>query len=659
MVSKEFQSVEQSGGADQLHDATLAAKPVLRILHLEDNPTDAELIQSMLEAGGIASSIRRVETRAEFEVALKQERFDLIISDHTLPSFDGLSALGIAREEFPELPFIFVSGTIGEEVAVDSLKQGATDYVLKDRLSRLVSSVQRAIREAHERAERRQAEMKVREQAALLNQATDAIFVRDLEQRITYWNKGAELIYGWTAAEALGKRAAELLYKEESSQRQEIWKAVLEKGEWVGELRQVTRTRKEIIVESRRTLLRSADGKPAAILNINRDVTEKKQIEAQLLRAQRMENIGALAGGIAHDLNNVLGPILVVGHLLRGKLPSPEDRKILDTATNSARRGAEMIKQILSFARGVAGEPVVLQIKHLVAELVKLAEDTFPKSIHIDTRIAEDLLPIMGDATQLHQVLLNLCVNARDAMPDGGTLSIAAENVMLEEKRNPMIEQPLSGPHVVLTVSDTGAGIPADLLDKIFEPFFTTKETGKGTGLGLSTVRSIVRNHGGFLEVDTQVGKGATFRIYLPVSSATDTQIVQRKRPPLPVGQGDFVLLVEDELALREITKELLESFNYRVITAADGAEAVTLYRRRKGRINLVVTDLMMPIMDGLALIRALRQLDPQVKVIAVSGLASQDKFDEAKNLNVQAFLTKPFTAEQLLTSLHRALAAD
>ncbi len=631
---------------------------VLRILHLEDNPADGELIQSMLEAGGIAFSIQRVETPADFESALEHESFDLIISDHTLPCFDGLSALELARRKLPEIPFIFVSGTIGEELAVDSLKQGATDYVLKDRLSRLVTSVQRAMREAHERNERKQAELKVREQAALLDQATDAIFARDLEQRITYWNKGAERIYGWTEQQALGKRAAELLYREDSSQRQEIWKAVLEKGEWVGELRQVTKTGKEIIVESRRTLLRDADGKPAAILNINRDITEKKQIEAQLLRSQRMENIGSLAGGIAHDLNNMLGPILVVSHLLRDKLPSPEDRKILDTATASAQRGADMVKQILTFARGVTGEPMVLQVRHLVGELVKLAQDTFPRSIKIKTEIAEGLRPILGDVTQLHQVLLNLCVNARDAMPEGGTLSIEASNIVLEQKRVPMQEQPFSGYYVVLSVSDTGGGIHPDLLDKIFEPFFTTKETGRGTGLGLSTVRSIVRNHGGFLEVFSQVGCGTTFKIYLPVSASTETEVIQGKRPALPIGQGDLILLVEDELALREITKELLESFNYRVLTAADGAEAVTLYRRRKGRINVVVTDLMMPIMDGLALIRALRQLDPLAKIIAVSGLAAQDQLDEGNSLKVQGFLTTPYPAEQLLTSLHRALAA-
>jgi len=302
---------------------------------------------------------------------------------------------------------------------------------------------------------------------------------------------------------------------------------------------------------------------------------------------------------------------------------------------------------------------MVLQVGHLVNELARLAKDTFPRSILIKTQIAERLRPVMGDVTQLHQVLLNLCVNARDAMPNGGTLSIEAENIILKEKQTPMHPEPLSGPHVILSVSDTGTGIPPDLLDKMFDPFFTTKETGKGTGLGLSTVRSIVKNHFGCLEVLSEMGKGSVFKIYLPVAAATETEIARRKLSAPPVGRGELVLLVEDEQALLEMTRALLESFNYRVLTAADGVEAVALYRRRKGSIKAVVTDLMMPIMDGPALIRALRQLDSEVKVIAISGLASEAELAEVDNLDVQAFLTKPYTTEQLLTSLHDVLTVS
>jgi CheY-like chemotaxis protein len=315
-----------------------------------------------------------------------------------------------------------------------------------------------------------------------------------------------------------------------------------------------------------------------------------------------------------------------------------------------------MVKQILSFARGVAGEPVMLQVKHLVDEIVKLAKETFPRSINIATKIGDDLRPIMGDATQLHQVLLNLCVNARDAMPEGGTISIEAENIILEGVKTPMQEQPLSGPHLQLRVSDTGCGIDPAVLDKIFEPFFTTKEDGKGTGLGLSTVLSIVKSHGGMLEVLSQVGRGTTFKICLPVAAATETERARRKPRPPPLGRGELVLLVEDEMAILEITKELLESFNYRVLTATDGVEAVTLYRQRKGEIQLVVTDLMMPIMDGPALIRALRQLDPKAKVIVVSGLGSTAQLADVNDLNVQAYLTKPYSTELLMTTLRNAL---
>ncbi len=511
-------------------------KSPLQILHLEDDPADAELVRELLQAEGIACAVKCVRTRQEYELALERADFDLIISDYSLPKFDGLSALALAREKCPEKPVILVSGTMGEEAAVESLKRGATDYVLKDRLARLPAAVRRAVSEAEEFARLRSAETalrhtedKIREQAALLDKAQDAIVVRDLEDRILYWNKSAERLYGWTAEEAIGKNANKLLYQGDSFQLDRASRIVLDRGEWVGELRQVTKGGKAVIVESRWTLVRDKNGEPEAKLIINTDITERKKLEAQFLRAQRLETIGALAGGIAHDLKNTLSPILMGTQLLAKELTSESSHKLLGTMQTSAVRGLEMINQILTFARGVGGEPAVLQIEQVVGEMQKLARETFPRSIQISSRTAPGLYPVVGNATQLHQVLLNLCINARDAMPEGGTLTIEAANARLNHRSHGEGD-PVSGAYVVLTVSDTGHGISPEVRDRIFEPFFTTKEAGKGTGLGLSTVQGIVKSHGGFLDVSSELDKGTTFRVFLPAQVPAGAGRAEAKR---------------------------------------------------------------------------------------------------------------------------------
>jgi two-component system cell cycle sensor histidine kinase/response regulator CckA len=492
------------------------ATAALQILHLEDNQADAALVEALLQSEGITSRVVCVKTRAEYEAALERGDFDVILSDYSLPQFDGLSALALAREKHPDKPLIFVSGTMGEEAAVESLKQGATDYVLKDHLARLPSAVRRAVAEAQELALRQQAEETVREQAALLDKAQDAILVRDLEDRILYWNKSAERMYGWTAEEALGKKADELLYNGEANPLQLANQVVLQKGEWQGEIQQVTREGKTITVQSRWSLVRDKAGEPKSKLIINTDVTERRQLEAQFRRAQRLETIGALTGGIAHDLNNILMPILLGSQFLAKEVSSQSGRSMLETMRSSAVRGSEMINQILAFARGVGGKPAILDVSHLLRELEKLTRETFPRIIRMEVITPPELHPVMGNATQLHQVLLNLCINARDAMPGGGHLQLQAENVQLEQTSIRLEPEPVSGPFVLLTVADTGHGIAPEVLDRIFEPFFTTKEPGKGTGLGLSTVQGIVKSHGGFLEVTSKVGEGTTFRVYLP-----------------------------------------------------------------------------------------------------------------------------------------------
>ena len=498
-------------------------KSTLHILHVEDNADDALFTDRQLKTGGLNCAIKRVETREDFEKELDREPLDVILCDFSMPQFNGLAALKFAQKKRPDVPFIFLSGTIGEELAIEALREGATDYIIKDRLSRLVSSIKRALRESAECAERRRMEQRLREQAELLDLARDAICLNDMQQNILYWNKSAERLYGWSSHEALGRNANELLFQDDLDGPTEALRSLIRNGEWMGELHQVTKHEKNIIVESRWTLMRDAEHKPQSILVINTDVTEKKQMEAQFLRTQRMEGIGALAGGIAHDLNNALTPISIGIDLIRADLADKESKKHLEMMSASMRRAVEMVRHILNFSRGVGGRHETLRLKPLLDEMVHFATKTFPRSIRIETGIAEDLPSVTGNSTQLHQVLLNLCVNARDAMPNGGQLTIEAHAVKLGESDLPKNSGLSPGAYVSLRVSDTGHGIPAEIRQKIFDPFFTTKELGKGTGLGLSTAMGIVKTHNGFLDFESEPGKGTTFKVFLPVRSKTET----------------------------------------------------------------------------------------------------------------------------------------
>ena len=421
-------------------------------------------------------------------------------------------------------------------------------------------------------------------------------------------------------------------------------------------MRQVRKDGEEIVVESRWTLVRDEKGQPASILVINTDVTERKRTESQFLRAQRMESIGTLAGGIAHDLNNVLSPILMAVQLLELKAKDESTRKLLEVLKTNAERGGNMVRQVLSFARGVDGERVALQPKHLINEIVKIMRDTLPKSIEITFHFSDDLWIISADATQVHQVLMNLCVNARDAMPTGGTITIKAENVFVDEDYARMHLEAKPGRFVVITVADIGTGMAPEALSRIFEPFFTTKDMSKGTGLGLSTALTIVKSHGGFVNVDSEVGKGSQFGVYFPAFETEDPTRISMPQTDLPLGHGELVLVVDDEDAIRQITRSTLETFGYKVLTASDGTEAVALYAQHRNEIAVVLTDMLMPFMDGPATIRALQKMNPKVKIIAASGLTAGHKAGEASLEGVKVFLSKPHTAEKLLKALAEVL---
>ena len=491
----------------------------------------------------------------------------------------------------------------------------------------------------------------ISEQEKLLDEAKDAILVLDMEHRITFWNKGAERMYGLAAEETVGKNADDLLF---TSARADGFSKIFSAGSWSGELQQMTKAGEPMAVESSWSLLKDDRGKPKGILIINTNITEKKSYEAQLLRAQRMESLGALAGGIAHDLNNALAPVIMGAELLKQSQTEAKPRLLLETILASANRGTEMVKQILSFARGSQGRTGQVQTPELVAEMGKILNDTFPKFISIQTLTGRELWGIRGDVTELHQVLLNLCVNARDAMPMGGQLTLTAENVTVKNIPQPSDASP--GPYVMLSVTDTGMGIPPEVLPRIFEPFFTTKSPEKGTGLGLSTVSNIVRNHDGFIEIKSEPGKGTCFKIYLPACETGEAAKEKSEETILPAGHGEMIMVVDDERAVRELTKTTLENYGYRVVTASNGLLGVTCFEQYKDEICVVVSDTDMPFSNGLEAIRTIQQMKPDIRIIIASGGSRDTAFFRKVDKAHISELPKPYTVEQLLNAVADAV---
>ena len=426
------------------------------------------------------------------------------------------------------------------------------------------------------------------------------------------------------------------------------------------ELPIVTGTGRRLWVHSVGEAVRDADGKIIRLQGAFQDITARKQLEAQLLRSQRMESIGTLAGGIAHDFNNLLAPI-VMGISVIQRLETRENvLKIVRNMERSANRGRDLVRQVLSFAKGAEGQRVPIQLAHIVSEVASIMEGTFPKNITFGQKIATDLWPVIGDPTQLDQVLLNLCLNARDAMPDGGQLLISARNVEIGDHDATFPNRVPPGRFVELEVTDDGCGMPAEVVGRAFEPFFTTKGIGKGSGLGLSTVVGIVKGHGGFVSVESEVGRGTTFRVCLPadVNAVIEEPKTRTDTSALPRGRGEMILIVDDEAAILDVTRQTLETFGYRAIVAENGANALALYLQHRSDIAAVITDMMMPIMDGPALIASLCALDPDVRIIAASGLVTEGALSAESMARVKHFLAKPYAAEQLLVAL-RALLED
>jgi PAS domain S-box-containing protein len=637
-----------------LHDA--------RILIVDDQEANLTFLEDLLREGGYSRwrSVRDPLTAASI---CAEFRPDLILLDLIMPHLDGFGVLERLRpfldgEEY--LPVLVLTIDLTAESKRRALASGAKDFLSKplDAIEVLLRVKNLLETRFLYQQLRRQSDERIREQAALIDQANDAILVCDLAGRITFWSRGAERLYGWPAAEVLGQSVIDVLFAAPPAELLEANRMVMVTGRWEGELRQLTASRRDVIVASRWTLLNDAHGRPKSKLIINTDVTEKKKTEDKLLRAQRLENIGRLAGGIAHDLNNVLAPLTGGIDLLQHGDTDPARQSLLETMRASVQRGSDLVRQVLTFARGLGGHRQPVYLGSIIHELATLFRHTFLRTINVVTEVAADLWPVNADATQMHQVLTNLCVNARDAMPEGGELRVSARNERLSADEAARVQGLPPGNYVVLEVQDTGTGIPAAVRGKIFEPFFTTKEVGKGTGLGLSTSLDIVRDHGGRIVVESKEGQGARFLTYLPAQAAPDAAPNGRDRHELLASKGELVLVVDDEEAMLQIARLTLTAAGYRVITAHNGAEAVTLYAKQPREIGVVLTDLVMPVMDGAATIQALRRLNPAVKIVVCSGLGTGAEASQSIVPRMHGFLPKPCSVDTLLTMVRSALDA-
>lgn len=506
---------------------------------------------------------------------------------------------------------------------------------------------------------RRLAAEQIKRQAALIDKAQDAILVTDLDGRPTYANPRAIRLYGWSLADLQLMGLDQTVFAESATALAVLAReSARVRGEWTGDMLQRTKAGLRLDTESRWTLIRGEQGQPESLLIVSTDVTEKKSLEARFLRSQRMDTIGALAGGMAHDLNNALAPVLMGIQLLRHKTRDEELARTLSVMESNTHRGADLVKQVLLFSRGRDGQRERLDPASVLRETVQTLQQTFPRSIRVTAMIPQDLWPVHADPTQLYQVLLNLCVNARDAMREGGELTLAADNVEMSAAEAGEYPGARAGRFVLLLVADTGSGIPEELRPRLFEPFFTTKPAGEGTGLGLSTVRRIVESHGGFIHLRSELGVGTTFEVYLPelpVHSPSETP-VDPALGAAPVSEG-ALLFADDDRSVTELIRSCLSDAGCEILTAADGGEALQILRSRHHEVSLVFLDVDMPILGGLDVLCTVRTAWPGLPVVLMSG-QMLDRRRLGPDTDMPPVLAKPFRLEELIAMIrqHRRL---
>jgi PAS domain S-box-containing protein len=593
-----------------------------------------------------------------------KNEWNIIIADYQFSHFNMDEAIKIFKKNNSDIPIIILSDQISEKCISSIMSYGADRLFMKDDLSKLAYTVQNEMEKSILKKDKKMYISEMKEKAerfeSIINSMIDGIINLDSNFNIELFNPSAEKIFKYKFNEVKGKNII-ILFPENLRVQQydQLLKNLSFETINIFSLAPVTFQGQKSDGVSFTLEIITSKNKIRNRLNytlIMHDITQKRQMESQFLRSQRIESIGALAGGIAHDLNNVLAPVLMGVQLFKKEMKDEKFLQILSAMEDSIIRGAEIIKQILTFARGIEGEKIPLQPKHIIKEVVNIISETFPKSIIIKSEIPNNLWSIIGEITQLQQVFLNLSLNAQDAMPNGGSLIFKAANLKLNDEYYKIHRDAKPGSYVVITVLDTGTGVSQKIINNIFDPFFTTKLPGKGTGLGLSTVQAIVRSHGGFITVKSIEGKYSEFNVHLPAVLSEEEILIRSENIEMLKGNAEKILVVDDEIAIREITKTTLENYGYEVYTAHDGIEALTIYETEKDKIKAVITDLIMPLMDGNATIKSLLKINPDVKIIIISGYAKNEQMTQDLKKPGIVYLEKPYTALEMLKTLKKVI---
>ena len=629
----------------------------MHILLLEDNLCDRQLLEKTLMNEGLVCQITHAKSKEEFQAALEQAKYDLIISDFTLPAYSGIAALTASRELQPDTPFIFVSETIGEEQAVESLKSGAADYVLKERLNGLGQAVRRALREAKERKERHRAAEQVRVQSSALEAVANGIILTDVAGKILFGNRAFCAMTGYALEEILGKTPGFLNSgKHDADFFRALWNTILTGRVWQGELINQRKDGTFYNEEMTITPIQGTNGGISHFIAVKQDITKRKQFKEQLHQARKMEAIGQLAGGIAHDFNNLLtvihGNVQLV--LMDESQLKEENRQCLKQVIDATERAGNLTRQLLAFGRKQVIQFQPLNLNDVIGNFTKMLKRVIGEHVVLQCCYAEDLPSVDADIGMIEQILINLIVNARDAMPQGGSIVITTEAISIDVSRVDSHPEAQPGEFVCITVGDTGMGIYPEYLPRIFEPFFTTKEAGKGTGLGLATVYGIVKQHQGWIEVSSQLGSGTTFKIFLPAGAPGVKQKLVPQMKASPAVGHEKILLVEDDADVRMVARDVLEASGYQIWEASNGLEALNVWKTNASQIDLLLTDVIMPGgLNGRELSDRLRRERPGLKVILMTGYSP----DLMVKIQPQShILTKPFSMEGLTETVRNCL---